>query len=233
MRSLRVISADSAAAILGEKFVPLQLVASVSVLVEPPYREPCSRLAKPIFKEVSNDYEVVVNEAMLCSSLLERIDADIVHLDLSLGGISIEELSPIELSKMRLSNQTRHNLLRVLPKLRKIAGDIKRSRGLDVLAIGKESIPVRIAELTAGAEAILYACAQVLKEKKVVLLGLPTKCQHVITGKRVYLNSLMVAEHDVRGFAEDTFGVLKQVNISETLNPVVRGFRILKISPTE
>ena len=53
----------------------------------------------------------------------------------------------------------------------------QRLHGIDMLAIGKESVPVRIAELTAGAEAILFACQKVVLEKKPILLGLPLKCQ--------------------------------------------------------
>jgi hypothetical protein len=122
--------------------------------------------------------------------------------------------------------------LKILPKLRKIAGDIKRAHGLDVLAIGKESVPVRIAELTAGSEAILFACAKAVEEKEQVLLGLPSMCQHRLTGSRVDLYSLIAAEHDVRGYAEDTTGVLNKVKIVETLNPCARGFRALRIKPT-
>ena len=59
---------------------------------------------------------------------------------------------------MRASKAGRQNILKILPRLRKIAAEIKRVHGIDMLAIGKESVPVRIAELTAGAEAILYAC---------------------------------------------------------------------------
>jgi hypothetical protein len=118
-----------------------------------------------------------------------------------------------------------------LPKLRKIAGEIRRRHGIEVLAIGKESIPVRIAELTAGSEAVLYACANVLEEKEPLLLGLPSKCQHRIADSKVYLHSLIEAEHDVRGYAEDAEGVLGKVNMAEMLNPVARGFRALKITP--
>lgn len=57
MQGLRVISADSAAAILNSQFRPLYYVASVSVLVNPPYREPSFRLAEPIFKEVESGFE--------------------------------------------------------------------------------------------------------------------------------------------------------------------------------
>ncbi len=116
----------------------------------------------------------------------------------------------------------------MLPTLRKIAGDIERTYGVEVLAIGKESIPVRVAELTAGAEAVLFACAKVVREKQSVPLGLPSACQPIIAGNRVYLYSLLAAEHDVRGYAEDTEGVLGKVNILETLNPCARGFRALK-----
>jgi len=50
---MRIVSADSAAAILDAKFTPLYLVASASVVVEPPYREAHIRVAKPIFREVN------------------------------------------------------------------------------------------------------------------------------------------------------------------------------------
>jgi len=228
---LRVISADSAAAILDPQFKPLYLVASVSVLVNPPYREPSFRLAEPIFREVENGFEVIVHEAELCRSLLDKIKADVVHLDMSLGGVSIEELSPVELLNLRASRTGRQNILKILPRLRKIAGEIKRLYDVDTLAIGKESIPVRIAELTAGAEAILYACKKVVDEKEPVLLGLPVMCQPTIQEDRVYLSSLIAAEHDVRSYAIDVENVLTKVKLLETLNPCARGFRALKIKP--
>ncbi len=231
MRDLRIVSADSSVAILDEKFTPLYLVASASVLVDPPYREAHSRLAKPIFKEVEDGYEVIVGEAELCRDLLGSVKADLVHLDLSLGAVPVEELSPVQLSNMRVSSRAHQHILRLLPRLRKIAGEIKRAYGLDMLAIGKESIPVRVAELTAGSEAILFACAQALEEKEELLLGLPSRCQPIVAGRRVYLHSVMAAEHDVRGYAEDTTDVLSKVNIMETLNPSARGFRALQIKP--
>lgn len=231
MRELRIVSADSAAAILDAKFKPIYLVASVSVLVEPPYREAHFRLAKPIFKEVADGYEVIVGEAALCKDLLCNVKADVVHLDVSLSAVPVEELSPVQLSNMRVSGRARQHLLRLLPRLRKIAGEIKRVYGLDVLAIGKESVPVRIAELTAGAEAVLFACAQALEEKEELLLGLPSRCQPIIADNRVYLYSLMAAEHDVHGYAEDATDILSKVNIVETLNPSARGFRALRIKP--
>ena len=228
---MRIISADSAAAILDEKFTPTFLVASAAVLVEPPYREAHTRLAEPIFKEVNDSYDVIVHEAQLCQILLETVKADVVHLDSSLGGYPVDELSPVELANLRVSAKARTNLIKILPKLRKTAGEIRRKHNIEMLAIGKESVPVRIAELTAGSEAVLYACAKAVEEGQPLLLGLPTKCQHRIADGKVYLYSLMEAEHDVRGYAKDTQAILTKVSLTEMLNPVARGFRAVRITP--
>ena len=226
---MRIISADSAAAILDEQFNPSFLVASASVVVDPPYREPSFRMAEPIFREVDVGFEVIVHEAELCRSLLDKMKADVIHLDMSLGGVSIEELSPVELVNLRTSRTGRQNILKILPRLRKIAGEIKRVHGIDMLAIGKASVPVRIAELTAGSEAILYVCKKVADEGKPLMLGLPMMCQPRLQDNRVYLYSLIAAEHDVRSYAVDTEDILRKVKLAETLNPCARGFRALQI----
>ena len=231
MKCLKIIAADSSAAILNDSFEPLSIVAVASVLVSPPYREASAFLAEPIFADATNGHEVIVHEAELCRDLLGKVRADSVHLDMSLGAISLEQLSAIQLSDLRISTRAKRGLLKILPKLRKIAGEITQKYGVEVLAIGKESIPVRIAELTAGAHAIVYACEKTIKEKQTVLLGLPSKCQPIVAEKRAYLHSLIDAEHDIRGYAEDAGEILKKVNIIEMLNPIARGFRTLKITP--
>jgi hypothetical protein len=228
---LKVIAADSSAAILGQKFEPQLIVAAAAVLVNSPYREFSACLAEPIFADAKKGYEVIVHEAELCRELLGKAKADVVHLDMSLGALPLEQLSPIQFSNIRVSSKGRRHLLRILPRLRKIAGEVRQRYGVEVLAIGKESVPVRIAELTAGAHAILYACDKALKENQTVLLGLPLKCQPRPAEKRIYLHSLIAAEHDIRGYAEDKKELLKKVNIAEILNPVARGFRALKITP--
>jgi len=228
---LKVISADSGAAILDKQYKPMYLVASVSVLVEPPYREPSTRLAEPIFREVDTGFEVIVHEAELCLRLLDKIKADVVHLDMTLGGVSLEELSPVGLLNLKASRTGRQHILKILPRLRKVAWEIKRLHGIDMLAIGKASVPVRIAELTAGAEAILFASKRAVEQQENVLLGLPLNCQPRVQGNRVYLHSLISGEHDLRSFAVDAEEVLRKIKLSETLNPVARGFRALKITP--
>jgi hypothetical protein len=230
---LKIVAADSSSAILDEKFVPLSIVATASVLVGSPYREASTFLAEPIFVPAEKGHELIVHEAELCRDLLAKTKADIVHLDMSLGSVSIEQLSPIQFTEMNISARARRHLLNVLPRLRRIGNEMTQKYGVEVLAIGKESVPVRIAELTSGAHAILYTCAKAVKEKQTNMLGLPSRCQPRLTDGGVYLYSLMPSEHDVRGYAEDSEELLKKVNIAELLNPSARGFRALKIAPKE
>jgi hypothetical protein len=181
------------------------------------------------FQAVDTDFEVIIGEAELCQEMLSKTKADVVHLDITLGGTPLEALSPVELSNFRGSRTGKANILKILPRLRKIATEIKRVYDLEMLAIGKESVPVRVAELTAGAEAVLFAAQKVVAEKEGLLLGLPMMCQPRVLADGVYLQSLIAGEHDLRGFAVDVADILGKVKLTETFNPCARGFRALKI----
>ena len=230
--ALRVVAADSGAAVLDDYFKPLLVVAATAVLVDPPYRRASFCLAEPIFSKVEEGPFLVIHELELCRNLLKEMEADVVHLDMSLGGLSLEELSAVRLSRMRISGRARRQVLKILPKIRKIASDIRRVHDIEVLALGKNSIPVRIAELTSGAYAVLYSAERAVKEARKLKLGLPAKCQlNTFTGG-VELHSLEPAEHDVAGCARDENDVMEKVVFSEMLNPRARGFRVLEINPT-
>lgn len=228
---MKIVAADSGAALLNDLFEPELIVATVVGLVEPPYRKTTFCLAEPIFANVEDGHILITHELKMCQNLLKEVKADVVHLDMSLGGLALEELSVIELSKMRVSRKARQHILKILPKLRKIASDIKRVYGIEVLAMGKESIPVRIAELSCGAYSVLYAVEKAVKEKTNLRLGLPAKCTVNVSEGGVSLKSLAPAEHDLISFAEDSEKILEKVNVSEMLNPRARGFRALEISP--
>ncbi len=230
---MKVVAADSSAAILNGCFKPLLVVAAAAVLVEPPYRKISFCLAEPVFAEVEKGHLLIVHELELCKRVLKDVKADEVHLDMSLGGLSCEELSLIQLSRMRISGRARSRISRILPKIRKIASDIRRVYGIDVLAIGKDSIPVRIAELTSGSHAVLYSAERAIREKCALKLGLPAKCSVTFDKGNVTLRSLVPAEQDIVGCAEDDNKVLEKVQISEMLNPRARGFRVLEITPSE
>ena len=225
---MKIIAADSAAAILDENFQPLQIVACAAVMVEPPYRTASECIAEPIFADIENGHELVIHELELCYKLLKKVKANVVHLDISLGGVKIEELSAANLSSM-VHGRARSHILKILPKIRKISDDIRRTYKIDVLAIGKESIPVRIAELTAGAYAIIFTAKKCLEEKKEFVLGLPAKCQPRKGENGIYMHSLIPAEHDIVGFAEDKEKIMEKVMFQEILNPCARGFRAVKM----
>ena len=228
---MRIIAADSGAATLNDRYEPLQVVAACAVLVESPYAEASSCLAEPIFVPVQDGYQLVVHELELCMNLLKTTKADLVHLDMTLGGISLEDLSAVSLSGLNLSSKAKGHLLKVMPKLRKLALDIRQAYDIDVSAIGKESIPVRVAELTSGAHAVLYSVQKALKEAKTVRLGLPARCSVRTSPDQVALESLLPAEEDVKGRAEDKDKALQQVGIIEMPNPRARGFRLLEVVP--
>ena len=231
MSCLRIVAADSGAAILNEHFKPLTVVAAATVLVEPPYQKATLCSAEPIFADVNRGYLLIVNELELCRRLLKTVKADVVHLDVTLGGLSVEELSVAGLQRMRVSSRARKQVLTILPQIRKLASDIKRVHDIEVLAIGKESIPVRIAELTTGAYAILYSAEKAVKDKQKIRLGLPAKCQANFAEDGVVLQSLVAAEEDIAACVGDEQKILKDVQISEMPNPCARGFRAIEIVP--
>lgn len=183
-------------------------------------------LVEPIFEPVENGYALIIHELELCQKLLKVVKADVVHLDMSVGGLLVEEISPVQ-----LRGKTRSSFLKILPRIRKLATNIKRVYGIDVLAIGKESVPVRVAELTIGAHAVIFACEKALGENEEQLLGLPSKCSPRLTWGGVTLRSLIGGEHDIMGYAEDRESVLERVRVKEMLNPCARGFRALKLVP--
>lgn len=226
-----MVAADSGAAILDDYFKPLLVVAATAVLADPPYRRASFCLAEPIFSKVEEGPLLVIHELELCRSLLKEMKADVVHLDMSLGGLSLEELSAVRLSRMRISGRARRQVLKILPRIRKIASDIRRVHDIDVLVLGKDSIPVRIAELTSGAHAVLYSAERAVKDAKRLRLGLPAKCQLNEFSGGVELHSLEPAEHDVVGYAKDENKVMAKVVLSEMLNPRARGFRVVELNP--
>jgi hypothetical protein len=92
---------------------------------------------------------------------------------------------------------------------------------------------VCLCELTVAAEATLFACQRVAETGEAVLLGLPLNCRSTMFDGRVWVQSLIAGEHDLHSYAFDYEKVLTKVKLSETLNPVARGFRALNIAPTK
>jgi len=229
---LRIVAADSGSAILDESFTPQRIVAAASISTEIPYRNAFTQISEPLMAPV-NGHDLIVKELKMCRKLLQDASADAVHLDMSLGGMSVSQLTMSDLQNMRISSKAKERIRGVLPELRKLATDIEQEFKVEVLAIGKESLPVRIAELTVGACSVICASEEALKHHQAILLGLPALCTIAAGVRQVTARSLQQGEHDIVGYAEDSNGVIQKVRINEFNNPAVRGFRVLRIKETE
>jgi len=229
---LRIIAADSGSAMLDENFTPQTIVAAASIGTEMPYRNAFTQTSD-LLMAPANRRDLIVTELKMCRKLLQKASADVVHLDMSLGGMSVSQLTMSDLQDMRISSEAKQRIREVLPELRKLATETEQEFNVEILAIGKESLPVRIAELTVGACSVIYASAEALKHHRTILLGLPALCTIAISEGQVTARSLQQGEHDVVGYAEDSAGVIQKVRINEFNNPTVRGFRVLSITATE
>jgi len=168
----------------------------------------------------ANRHDLVVRELRMCRKLLQSVTADAVHIDMTLGAISLSKLTFSDIREMSISSRARQNIQEVLPELRKLATQIEQTHKVEVLAVGKESLPVRIAELTAAAYSVIYASAEVLKHRNTVLLGLPVLCTMTIGQGQVTTRSLQPGIHDVTGFAVDYDGVTQKIRaVSSTIRP--------------
>lgn len=57
-----------------------------------------------------------------CLRVLEEDKADVVHLDMTLGGMTVWDFSPVELAGMRTSKVGKAKNPRILPRLRQVVG---------------------------------------------------------------------------------------------------------------
>ncbi|RLI13682.1 hypothetical protein DRO33_00830 [Candidatus Bathyarchaeota archaeon] len=234
MEGLRIIAADSGGAILDERFEPRCVLCTVAVLVEAPYKAPSAVLAEPMFWPIEDSYSVLLKELELARKLLEEHGADVIHFDLSFRGARLNELNAVELSKYtaRVPDEVKPKLTKVLHRLKFAASEIWARMGVSVVCLGKESVPVRIAELCCAAHSLLFSARKVVEEGRELLVGLPVKCVVEVSGDLITARSLIPAEHDLLGIARDEEGLLRRVRITEMLNPVARGFRALLLRPT-
>jgi len=222
---LRIVAADSGAAELDSNFSVKSIIATAAVYLGFPYKRPIDYicLTKP-FDPDSSEY--VVRELELAGQLAKKHKPDQIHIDISLGGIRLEDLNREFLEHAKISNRGKQQLLGVLDKIREVGMRIKKETGSDILFIGKESWAVRIAELTTAACAVKYGVEKALQGEPVII-GLPRRCSITITRDYVIARSLFYDETDIVGYIR--YSVPNDVIISEFPNPLAMGFRAIKI----
>ena len=224
---MRIAAVDSACSELNEKFMPTNILSMAGIIVEHPYKEP-SQVQIRDGDFALGDPELMVKELKLCQEMLEMEKADYIHLDMSLGGINILELTEADLLfKIRISQSGREVLRSILPELQRIATEIQEQYQIPVLAIGKRSGPVRLAELHAAAYGLARAIEKAKESGETVCVGLPVETEAIVKGNSVTVTSLIPIEGKLHAEAP----VAGDIRIESFLNPVIRRFHALKLIP--
>jgi len=224
---MRVATVDSACSVLDENFLPTNIIATVGIIVDHPYKEPAYIHNKS--KDYSlTDYAIIVNELKVCEEMLATQKADYVHLDMSLGGVNILDIKEEDiLYKIPLSDTGRTIIRLILPELQNIAKSIKDKYQIPVLAIGKKSHPVRLAELYAAAYGMSRAIDKVRESRQTIFVGLPVRTTAAITDGNVKIASQEPMEDTLCAEVPVADGV----SIEAFHNPIVRGFQTIKLTP--
>jgi len=224
---MKIATVDSACSILDENLLPTNIISMVGIVVDHPYDKPAQVKSKPSEYSLT-DYALLVNELRLCEEMLAIEKADYVHLDMSLGGINILDVKDEDLLyKIPLSDTGRTIIRLILPELQKIAKSIQEKYNIPVLAIGKKSHPVRLAELYAAAYGVSNAINKALEKKQNVFVGLPVRLTASLENGNVKIASQEPMETSL--FAE--VSVAEGIEMEAFLNPIVRGFQTLKLTP--
>ena len=224
---MKIATVDSACSVLNENLMPTNILSMVGIVVDHPYERPSQVQARGEDYLVS-DPNLLVSELKLCQEMLAIERADCVHLDLSLGGINLLNLTEEDLLfRIPMSYDGREVLRLILPDLQKIAKTIDEEYQIPVLAIGKRSGPVRLAELYAAAYGVARAMEKVKESMETIYVGLPVGATATVDGGKVRIESQEPMEKNLSGQAPIVLGV----KVEPFLNPIVRRFQALKLTP--
>ena len=222
---MRIATVDSGCSILDRDLKPISILSTVALVVDYPYEKPVQFEVR-LGDYALTDTNVLVYELALCQELLANQKADCVHLDLSLGGVNILDMTDEYLFQAQLSPMGRNVLHAIMPTLQNIAIQISESHHIPVLAMGKRSLPVRLAELYAAAYGVQYACEKAQTAVAPIYVGLPAKVSASFEGDGgVRVSSAEPMEDSLTAKAP----IPNDVSAEQFLNPVTRGFQVLKI----
>lgn len=226
---MKIATADTACSVLNEKFMPTNILSMVGIVVDHPYEQP-SQVQSRGEDYLLGDPNLMVRELKLCQEMLENEEVDYIHLDMSLGGVNVLELTEADLLfRIPMSQSGREVLRTILPELQSIASTIDEQHQTPVLAIGKRSGPVRLAELHAAAYGVARAMEKVKESGESIIIGLPTGTKAAFEEGKVRITSLIPIESKMLAEAPITNGV----QVESFLNPVIRRFHALKLTPEE
>ncbi|MCD6510844.1 MAG: DUF4152 family protein [Thermoprotei archaeon] len=228
-----IASADTGAALLDGYYRPIKLITTVAVVMRPPYLSPLRYEFKYTGVNPKGN-EALIEELKLLDVLLSKVKfrVDVIHLDMTLGSIDVSELRLKDIDELDISRRAKEALRVLLPVIRPYLSRLKEDFEVPILAIGKESIPVRMAELIAAAQSALYGMRRALRLSSRILVGLPYSVSVQVKERSIETYSLLPAERGLRFETKiEPPDILTKISLNEYPNPIARGFRVLEIRP--
>ncbi|HDI46996.1 MAG TPA: DUF4152 domain-containing protein [Candidatus Methanomethylia archaeon] len=219
-----IAAADSGVALLDEEYAPLRIVASAAVVVDSESRRVVWRTGKEVFSD-PRGRSCILEELKLLLRAAELFEVKEVHVDITLGG---EELTTITLNgawRKKVSKEGLKYLEEILPEVSRIAREIRKLCGARVLAIGKESWAIRLAEISACIYGLKHLLRRAYNGEK-LRVGLPRKCLVEDRGECILLR----AETPFGEYREE-IPKLETLEIRVYENPLVEEFYVVEILP--
>ncbi|WP_456367809.1 DUF4152 family protein [Thermococcus sp.] len=224
---MRIVSADTGGALLDENYEPIGLIATAAVLVEKPYKTATlSRVkyADPFNYDMSGR-QAIKDEAFLAVELAREVKPDVIHLDSTIGGIEVRKLDEPTIDALTITDRGKEVWKDLAKDLQPLAKKLWEETGIEIIAIGKWSVPVRIAEIYSGIYTAKWAMDYAREHGKVIV-GLPRYMSVEIRPGKIYGESLDPREGGLFGEIE-----AKTEGIGWELypNPLVRRYMVLEV----
>ncbi len=224
---MRIVASDTGGALLDGDYTPIGLIATAAVLVEKPYRTASMSIVKysdPFSYDMSGR-QAVKDEALLAMKLARKTKPDVVHIDSTLGGIEIRKLDDVTIDALRISDRGKAVWHDLRKDLQPLAKRLWEDTGIEMVAIGKESVAVRIAEIFAGIYTARWAVEYARKNERATV-GLPRYMSVELRPGKIYGESLDPREGGLFGEIEaETEGIGWELYP----NPLVRTFMVLEV----
>ncbi len=228
MNSPRIVAVDTGGALLDEGYNPVGLIATAAVLVERPYLTATFstvRYSDPTDYDMSGR-EAIITEVKLAAELARKFKPDVVHIDSTIGGIEIRKLDEPTIDALRISDRGREVWKEVAGEARAIAMELWEETGIEMMAIGKPSVPVRIAEIYSGVYSAVWAMKRAMEDGN-VRVGLPRFMETRPEAGVVYGETLDPREGRLHGEVDVGLN-LEGVGWELYPNPTLKGFMVFE-----
>ncbi|AIF69405.1 hypothetical protein PAP_04970 [Palaeococcus pacificus DY20341] len=224
---MRIVSADTGGALLDDGYNPIGLIATAAVLVEKPYKTAKMSIVKyadPFSYDLSGR-QAIRDEVLLAMKLAKKVKPDVIHLDSTLRGIPLRQLDDPTIDALRISDRGKAIWHELSKDLQPLAKRFWSETGIEILAIGKESVAVRIAEIYAGLYSTKWGIEYALKEG-FARIGLPRYMKVEVREGMLWGESLDPKEGGLYGeIPLDVEGFEYQIYP----NPIARTFMVFEV----